>query len=215
MASAGAPFPAPGPALQAAFVTWPAGREIYRVHDAAYRSTQFNPGGKGNARFSPIATPKGGAIPTLYGGNTFECATMETVFHDIAFASGFKAFDKDKLNGKCVSVITSSRNLQLVNLSNVALRKLGIARVHLIESDAANYPLTRPWAAALHEQLPQAHGLVWVSRQHDEARALVLFGDKVKEADLIQAVPPMAIVANPMCYGKLLSLAQQIGVNII
>jgi len=215
MASAATPFPAPGPGLRATLIPWPAGREIHRVHDSAFRSTQFNSGGKGNARFSPIATAAGKVIPTLYGGSTFDCAAMETVFHDIPFAPGFKAFDKDKLTGKCVSVISPSRDLRLVNLSNLALRKLGIARVHLIESDAADYPLTRPWAAALYEQVSQADGLYWVSRQNDEARAVVVFGDRVKEAEFDEIVPPTQIVADPVYYGQLLDLALQIDLNFV
>ncbi len=215
MVSAGASFPPPGPGLHATLTLWPAGREIYRIHDSSYGSCQFNPGNKGNARFSPISTTAGKAIPTLYGGSTFECAAMETVFHDVPFAPGFKTFDKDKLNGNCISVISASRALRLINLSAVPLRKLGIARKDLIESDAADYTLTRPWAVALHEQVPQADGLYWVSRQDDEARALVLFGDRVKAAEVDEIVSPTEIVADPVHYGLLLDLARQIGVNLI
>jgi hypothetical protein len=35
-------------------VVWPKGKAIHRIHIHAYGSTQFNPGPKGNARFSPI-----------------------------------------------------------------------------------------------------------------------------------------------------------------
>jgi hypothetical protein len=214
MASAGAPFPAPGAGLHATLITWPAGQLIYRVHDAACRSRQFNPT-RGSARFSPIATRSGKAIATLYGGGTFECAVMETVFHDVPYAPGFKTYDKDKLTGKRVSVISPSRALQLINLAAVPLRKLGITRKHLIESDAVDYPLTRPWAVALHEQFPQADGLYWVSRQDDEGRSLMLFGDRLKPVDLDEIVAPDEIVGNPALYGQLLALAQQIGVNIV
>lgn len=30
----------------------------------------------------------GASIPTLYGGTTFDCAAMETVFHDVPIAPG-------------------------------------------------------------------------------------------------------------------------------
>ncbi len=214
MASAGLAFPAPGPGLHAELVKWVAGREIHRVHGASYGSTEFNASAKGNARFSPIENAKGKIIPTLYGGSTFDCAAMETVFRDIPYAPGFKTFDKDKLKDKSVSVISPARDLNLVDLSGKALRKLGISRLQLIDSDAADYPNTRPWAAALHAQCPKADGLVWVSRQDDEARAMILFGDRMDKGDLAETSPPSDIAGDPILYGQLLELAKRIGVNI-
>ena len=214
MPSAGAPFPVPGPGLRTAAVKWKKGRRIERIHDEKYGSTQFNPTSAGNARFSPIAA-KGKIIPTLYGGSTFECAAMETVFRDIPYSPGFKAFDKNKLQGKRASIIIPTRDLRLIDLANTALRKLGITRNQLVDSDAADYPNTRPWAVALHEQFPLADGLVWVSRQDDAAHAVVLFGGRVKKPDLDEVDPPVEIAGDPVIYARLLDLAQRIGVNII
>ena len=70
---------------------------IHRVHQDHYAGDQFNPGLKGNARFSPIKNALGEPVPTLYGGATFACAAMETVFHDVPFAPGLKTLDKTKL----------------------------------------------------------------------------------------------------------------------
>ncbi len=196
-------------------VDWAAGREIHRVHDEKYGSAQFNATSAGNARFSPIVNAKGKTIPALYGGSTFECAAMETVFRDIPYSPGFKTFDKDKLTNKRTSVISPARDLKLVDLSNKALRKLGISRLQLIDSDAADYPNTRPWAVALHEQFSQAQGLVWVSRQDDEASAVVLFGDRLGKADFVEVNPPADILGDPASYEQLLVLAQRIGANII
>mgnify|MGYP000425994177 CR=1 FL=1 len=215
MASADSSFPAPSDELQVRLVTWTAGREIHRVHDKKYASTRFNASGLGNTRFSPIADAARKTIPTIYGGSTFDCAAMETVFHDVPHAPGFKTFDKDKLIDKRASVISPARDLQLVDLSSKALRKLGISRLQLIDSDAADYPNTRPWAATLHAQCPKADGLVWVSRQDDEARALMLFGERVKKGDLAETNPPTDIADDPVLYGQLLELAQRIGVNVV
>jgi len=154
-------------------------------------------------------------IPTLYGGTTFECAAMETVFRDIPYSRSLKTFDKSKLQDRLASVISPTRDLQLINLANTALRKLGIPRNQLIDSDAADYPQTRPWAVALYEQFPQADGLVWVSRQDDQAHSLVIFGDRVKKSDLAEVAPPKDITGDPGIYAQLLDLAQRIGVNII
>jgi hypothetical protein len=110
-------------------VTWPKDRVIHRIHLKIYGSSEFNPGPKGNARFSPIKAADGASIPTLYGGTTFDCAAMETVFHDVPFAAGLKTFDKQKLIDQVYSQVTPRRDLDLVDLSTTALRKLG-ARAH-------------------------------------------------------------------------------------
>ena len=39
---------------------------------------------------------------------------------------------------------------------------------------------TSRWAEALHRQCKDADGLVWMSRQRDRDRAMLLFGDRVK-----------------------------------
>lgn len=112
-------------------VTWPKGQAIHRIHQNVYASDAFNPGVKGNARFSPVKPSVGSPIPTLYGGTTFDCAAMESIFHDVPFAPGFKSHDKRKLEGQVHSVLVPSDNLVLVDLSNVAMRKLGCRRMAL------------------------------------------------------------------------------------
>jgi hypothetical protein len=57
-----------------------------------------------------------------------------------------------------------------------------------------------------------AHGLLWVSRQADEAKALVLFGDRIAES----AFKP-EIDREPLYEGEhldaLLSLAEHVGIT--
>src|SRR6266568_9588468 len=118
--------PTPPSVLHVSPTTWPQGRPIHRIHLARFAADAFNTGRKGDARFSPIVDAFGAAIPTLYGGSTFDCAVMETVFHDVPFASGFKSFDKRKLVGQIHSVLLPGTDLVLADLSNVALRKLGV-----------------------------------------------------------------------------------------
>ena len=59
------------------------------------------------------------------------------------------------------------------------LRKLGITRKQLIDTEKDRYPVTRKWAEALYCQYADAQGLSWVSRQDDSARAVMLFGDRI------------------------------------
>jgi hypothetical protein len=57
--------------------------------------------------------------------------------------------------------VRSPRDLRLIDLSAIPLRKLGIPRSGLIDTDASEYTVTRQWAIALHEQNQEAEGLIW------------------------------------------------------
>jgi len=126
------------------------GKVLHRAHPDRYRADQFNPGVQGNARFSPIKNDQDQPIPTLYGGTTIDCALMETVFHDVPHTAGFKSFDKGKLVGQVHSTVEVAQPLQVVDLASVPLRKLGITRKQLIDTEKDQYPATRRWAEAFH-----------------------------------------------------------------
>jgi hypothetical protein len=159
--------PAPPPTLHATLTELATGQVLHRVHQGQYRADQFNPGTQGNARFSPMQNEQAQPVPTLYGGTTMDCALMETVFHDVPHTAGFKTFDKGKLAGQVHSTVEIVQPLRVVDLASVPLRKLGITRKQLIDTEKDQYPATRKWAEALHRQCPDAQGLSWVSRQDD------------------------------------------------
>lgn len=196
-------------------VPWPRGQVIHRIHLRLYGASEFNPGIKGNARFSPIQTAQGAGIPTLYGGTTFDCAAMETVFHDVPFVPGLKTLDKQKLVDQVYSTVTPQRSLVLADLSATALRRLGIRRSELIDTEKDQYPGTRRWAEAIHTQCPAVEGLCWVSRQDDRGLAIILFGDRVTPHDLVAAGVSRSILADVEVYSDLLALAERIGVNVV
>jgi hypothetical protein len=161
--------PVPPDKLHTTLTSLAKGEILHRVHQSKYQADQFNPGAHGNARFSPIQDEQAKPIPTLYAGTTMACALMETVFHDVPHTAGFKSFDKVKLVEQVHSTVMVERELQLVDLASVPLRKLGVTRKQLIDTEKDQYPATRKWAEALHRQCPQAQGLSWVSRQDDGA----------------------------------------------
>lgn len=196
-------------------VPWPQGQVIHRIHLNLYEGSEFNPGIKGNARFSPIQTAEGISIPTLYGGTTFDCAAMETVFHDVPFAPGLKTFDKQKLVDQVYSTVMPQRSLVLADLSATALRRLGIRRSELIDTEKEQYPGTRRWAEAIHTKCPAVEGLCWVSRQDDRGLAIILFGDRVAPNDLAAAGGPRNVLADVEVYSDLLTLAERIGVDVV
>ena len=213
-AIAGRAIPPP-PILHITLTAWPAGAVLHRVHNLDYGAVQFNPGIRGNARFSPIADLDGNLIPTLYGGSSFACAAMESVFHDVPFAAGFKAYDKGKLAGQGHSQFTAAQDLVLADLASRSLRKLGVERKQLIDTEKDQYPVTRQWAVAIHAAFPEVQGLCWISRQDDSARAVVLFGDRIADELLKPGVATRSLVGDPAAYGELLALAEQIGVDIV
>ncbi|KXU38673.1 hypothetical protein AXE65_12575 [Ventosimonas gracilis] len=96
------------------------GQVLHRVHLQRYRADQFNPGQRGNARFSPIGNDAGQPVPTLYASTTVDCALMETVFHDVSHAAGFKPFVREKLAALVHSTVRMERALQVADLSSVA-----------------------------------------------------------------------------------------------
>jgi hypothetical protein len=205
----------PASPLDATLVTWKRGREMHRVHDVAYLGNQFNPSSSGNARFSPIYDPSGLILPTLYAGTTLDCALMETIFHDLPFKKGFKPVSKQKVVDKVHTILLPRVDLRLVDLSTIALHKLGIDRLHLIDTTKAHYPRTRSWAEALYAQISNAHGLSWTSRQHDHEQAVVLFGSRIKSSDLAVSGPSSPLMEESDVTLSVIELATKLGATLV
>ena len=191
------------------------GTVLHRVHHEHYAANQYNPGLRGNARFSPIQDAEGDPISTLYAGVTKNCAMMETIFHDVSFAPGLKTFDKSKLEGQVHSTLEVLEDLELVDLASVALRKLGITRKQLIDTEKNLYPMTRQWAEKFYEQCPAVHGLAWISRQDDTARAMMFFGDRITPKSLAQIGESLSLINDTTTYDDVLELAEKLDVLIV
>lgn len=207
--------PAPPAVLHITPAAWKAGTALHRIHLDIYAADAFNVGIKGNARFSPIVNADGKAIPTLYGGTSFNCAAMETVFHDVPFVPGLKTFARHKLEGQLHSVLATTAALTLADLRNVPLRKLGVERKQLIDTEKDTYCQTRKWAAAIHSQHAHIQGLCWTSRQDDSAMAVMLFGDRVGAGALKRRGSSRALLDDGPAYAELLTLADMIGVCVV
>ena len=215
MAKSAASFLPPSRRLNAALIAWGRGQEIHRVHDVAYLGNAFNLSRAGNARFSPINDASGAVIPTLYAGTTLDCALMETVFHDVPFKPGFKPISKSKMVSKVHTVLVPNSDLRLIDLSTIALRKLGIMRAHLIDTTKAHYPETRRWAEVLYTQYPDAQGLHWTSRQDDHAQAVVLFGSRVNSSHLIISGQSTPLLVEGDATAPTIDLAIRLGVTLV
>lgn len=193
----------------------PAGTLLHRVHPDKYGPVEFNPGLVGNARFSPIQTPAGNAIPTMYAGENFDCAAMETVYHDVPIAPGLKTVDQGKFVGQVHSVFETREELRLVDLRTKALRKLGLQRKDLIDTEKDQYPKTRTVSASIHAQRDDVQGLLWTSRQDDSARSVVLFGDRIGPHALVPVGSSRDLVTDVKAYDELVDLGERIGVLLV
>ena len=89
-----------------------------------------------------------------------------------------------------------NRDLQLVELYGYGLKRLHLHPHELTSTGPTEYPSTVAWAKALHAAAPDADGLVWMSHQFNTRRALMLFGDRVAEADL-RAGSPLPLSFGP------------------
>ena len=208
------PTPVPPATLHVTPWTLSSRQVLHRVHSDQYQADEFNPGKKGNARFSPVRDARGKPIPTIYAAATFDAAVMESVFHDVSHAPGYKQYAKEKLEGQLHSEVQVKRDLKLADLGSVPLRKLGVQRKQLIDTEKDQYPGTRQWAEAIHAQHPDIQGLSWVSRQDDSARAVVLFGDRVPKGTLQQVGDSRNLLQDEQAYAELLDLAERIGVDV-
>ena len=140
---------------------------------------------------------------------------METIFHDVPFKAGFKPFSKLKMDGKVHSVLLPRADLRLIDLSTVALHKLGVKRTQLIDTTKAHYPATRRWAQALYTQFPAAQGLRWTSRQDDQAHAVMLFGTRVSPAALGRDGSSEGLLPDGHAHPSVIDLAARIGLTLV
>lgn len=139
-------FLPPADELDATVISWGNGLEFpsHPRRDLQRKRIQSQP--QGNARFSPVRESDGKVIPTLYAGTTLDCALMETIFHDVPFTAGFKPLSIRKMVGKVHTGFVPNVDLKLIDLSTIALRRLGVDRAHLIDTTKWHYPETRKWA---------------------------------------------------------------------
>jgi hypothetical protein len=194
-------------------VTLRAGHSLERVHPDTYGPAEFNDTGAGDARFSPIRDGHGSVIPTAYAADSYEGALMETAFHDVPSGPPPKIVRKKKLEALVRSTLRANDSLLLADLSSVGLKTTNATKAALIESSAADYPRTRSFAEAVHARHRTVQGLRWVSKQHDQAFAYLLFGDRIAESALTVIQPGRPILENNEEH-RLLNLATKIGVDI-
>lgn len=163
---------------------WEAHRPLRRCFPSRWGPLSFFPGGAGGARFSSFV-PAGESepLPVLYTASSDDGALSETVLRDVP-VRGLKRIFRSATRDRALVELLCTRRLRLADCTSVGLRRLGVSRSELIESDRRAYPVTALWARAIHADPERFDGIVWVSRQHDTSLAVMLFGDRVRADEL-------------------------------
>jgi hypothetical protein len=178
------PAPPDFAVLTPSVTPWPAETLFHRVFAHRFAPRAFNPGAGvpgPRGRFHFFSDAAGLVVPILYGGESEDVAIAETVFHDVPVQGAGRIVQESKLNGLSITTLRATRDLQLVELHGFGLRRLQVRADQLTDTESITYPHTVAWARALHATLPSIDGLVWMSRQFNARKALVLFGDRVVE----------------------------------
>ncbi len=207
-------MPAPRQPLDPLTITLPAGTRLWRVHSGG--PLAFSVSAR-ETRFGPLSSSRGATVPIWYGASDEPGAIFESVFHDVPVGAPNPRVLYTEFAARLLSPLVTTSELRLIDLTSEGLRRLGVRRTDLIESTSDQYPSTREWAQALHETDAKAAGLFWVARQHDTSRAVLLFGDRLPAAAIVEddsAEGPM-----PLGLGRGLDLVERLadraGITIV
>lgn len=154
-----------------ATATLPEGHLLYRVLSATRTATDFNPGFGARTRFGFFGKP---VVPIMYAADTEDAAIAETLLHDIPVDGGLLPYDQYAT--KVLVRLNVEQELRLAVLHGTGLRRLKVTAGELTSSPASSYATTVRWAQAAHDS--GFDGLVWMSRQCNDTKAYVFFGDR-------------------------------------
>jgi len=108
----------------------------------------------------------------------------------------------------------TQRALTLATLHAPDLSRFGLTVDQLTATNALYYPQTARWAEAIHAAHPEVEGLEWTSYRAGPDQAYVLFGDRVKSADLVSAGNEVLIRSDATLYERVISCGQRVGVRV-
>ena len=158
----------------------------WRVYCEPHGAAVYNKTDKGNSRFSPLKGVNGKVIPTLYAGTTPAVALMETVLHDLPWPSDgyILTLPPPAKELRRMACLVNLQPLQLADFTALGLRKLGLKKSKVIETDKTLYPYSRGVAQWLYLNRPDLQGILWASRQDDRGQAIILFEPRLKATPL-------------------------------
>lgn len=204
--------PDPGE-LDPLITRWSANHQLIRVHAQRFAATAFNPG-HGRGRFHPFSDTAGHIVPVLYAANSIDGALAETVFRAVPLTGSLRAILRRNLSRLVFSRLLPRSALTLIDLRGHGLRRIGLKRNQLLETEADDYARTGRWARALHAVCPEAQGLIWISRQFDTSAVMVLFGDRVAD-DVLEAHEPPIPLDRGTGLTQVRTSAEQAGIVVL
>lgn len=204
--------PSPFPSINTQTIA--KGTILHRTHGSSFRPAQFNPGLGQPTRFAPFTDAVGACVPTLYAATSREAAAFESIFHDIEPTARFKTIRLDVVELRSVSRISPNRDLLVAGLFAPDLKAWGLSRGELIETPKSTYDRTVLWAQAIHHARPDIDGLIWTSRQCDPDQCMILFEDRVGEADF-KVQDSVEVGADAGLLLELRGFGQRAGITII
>ena len=155
-----------------------AGHLLHRVLSATRTATDFNPGFGARTRFGFFGNPGKPIVPIMYAADTEDAAIAETLLHDIPAEGGLLPYDQ--YADKVLVRLEVTQRLRVGVLHGTGLRRLKVRAGELTSSPASSYDTTVRWAEAAHNA--GLDGLVWMSRQCNDTKAYVFFGDRCAQA---------------------------------
>jgi hypothetical protein len=186
----------PSPIPTVKLVSLAKGTKLYRFFNLDYLPNAFNPCVGRPSRFAPLRDSAKNCVPTLYAGETKECAAFESVFRYVRVPKnkhGTVPFRGLENIGH--AELTLNRKLKLACLYGPDQKALGARDSVLTRAAPKHYAHTVKWAVAFHDQFKDIHGLVWTSYQCDPNSAYVFFGDRVAPSDFTHG-PPTVVLAD-------------------
>jgi hypothetical protein len=200
---------------------------LIRFHGNAYSANSFNPNAnkkwkipEHGARFNPFPDKNSINVPTIYSGNHFAAAALESVFHNVPHVPSPR-FLRSGLASWRYSELKLKRDLTLVELTNPNIRQLDVlgrstslVEAELIHSLPSDYPQTRAWARYLYLMIPALDGLAWRPRLGGNGLAYVFFGGRTASADL-QVLSGAEPVDNGPGFDKIRAVASAASIQII
>jgi len=204
----------PSPISRPNLRTIAASTPLHRNHADGFRAAQLNPCKGQPTRFAPFPDAHGSCVPSLYAATSREAAAFESVFHDIEATARFKTVRLSVVESRCVSAITPTRGLRLAGLFAPDLKAWSLERNQLIDTPKSTYGQTVLWAKAIHANFHDVDGLIWTSRQCGPEQCIILFGDRVSEADFT-VQEGLRVKGDAKLLGELLGFARRAGITLV
>lgn len=188
----------------------------WRIYSSDFNPNEFNRSKNGNARFSPIFDATGEVIPTLYIASTPAIALMETVLHDIPLPSSGYILTMPSIenDSRRVACLVNTEPLTVADFSALGLRRIGLKKADIIDSEKPHYPLSRSLAEQIYQTMPTVQGIQWTSRQDDSGTVLVLFESRVNNSTLSIWHRDQSIQDGIM-FEELLGLLERLDVGLV